>query len=299
MTTYRERRERRVEQLTEYAGKNESKSAAEFEKFHQLTDGIPFGQPILVGHHSEKRHRRTIDRAWNALGRGVEHAEKEERQRSTAAEIERQMDRSIYSDDEDAIERLEERIEALEAERARIKAINAAFRKHKIDLAKIDPDSPELEQAWAALEPLNMTAEEWREIGDGFRFLRHGKGYPPYTLKNLGGNINRQKKRLAALKADAARKVELAGSERHTVTLTGSAVALSGARGRQRLWWLRDETGDFIDLGEDHPGDRGVSLTLELPNGRYTLGCGRKYGGRRLQWIVRDGVARLNEAASY
>ncbi|SLG91858.1 Domain of uncharacterised function (DUF3560) [Mycobacteroides abscessus subsp. abscessus] len=30
------------------------------------------GEPIKVGHHSERRHRRSIERAWNALGKSVE-----------------------------------------------------------------------------------------------------------------------------------------------------------------------------------------------------------------------------------
>ncbi|WP_132290495.1 DUF3560 domain-containing protein [Kribbella sp. VKM Ac-2568] len=28
----------------------------------QISDHIPLGQPILVGHHSERRHRRDIER---------------------------------------------------------------------------------------------------------------------------------------------------------------------------------------------------------------------------------------------
>ncbi|WP_416565093.1 DUF3560 domain-containing protein [Nocardia testacea] len=32
----------------------------------------PGGEPIKVGHHSERRHRRAIDKAWNALGKSVE-----------------------------------------------------------------------------------------------------------------------------------------------------------------------------------------------------------------------------------
>ncbi|WP_264003372.1 DUF3560 domain-containing protein [Mycolicibacterium sphagni] len=32
----------------------------------------PFGEPIKIGHHSERRHRNAIDKAWNALGKSVE-----------------------------------------------------------------------------------------------------------------------------------------------------------------------------------------------------------------------------------
>lgn len=40
--------------------------------------GIPLGQPILVGHHSEKRHRRAIEKADNAMRKSVEETEKAE-----------------------------------------------------------------------------------------------------------------------------------------------------------------------------------------------------------------------------
>jgi len=35
--------------------------------FRQIGDAIPIGQPILVGHHSERRHRRDLDRMDRAL----------------------------------------------------------------------------------------------------------------------------------------------------------------------------------------------------------------------------------------
>ncbi|HAO14890.1 MAG TPA: hypothetical protein DDE71_04930, partial [Tenacibaculum sp.] len=40
--------------------------------------GIPFGQPILVGHHSEKRHRRTIEKAHRAMDKCLEESKKAE-----------------------------------------------------------------------------------------------------------------------------------------------------------------------------------------------------------------------------
>ncbi|MGH7327645.1 MAG: DUF3560 domain-containing protein, partial [Polyangiaceae bacterium] len=36
----------------------------------ERADRIPFGQPILIGHHSEKRHRRDLER----IHRGHERA---------------------------------------------------------------------------------------------------------------------------------------------------------------------------------------------------------------------------------
>lgn len=35
------------------------------DRYRQMADRIPFGQPILVGHHSERRHRRDLERMHN------------------------------------------------------------------------------------------------------------------------------------------------------------------------------------------------------------------------------------------
>ncbi len=43
-----------------------------FGRAKAIGDMIPFGQPILVGHHSERRHRKDITRIDSAMGAGVE-----------------------------------------------------------------------------------------------------------------------------------------------------------------------------------------------------------------------------------
>lgn len=50
--------------------KNYCNAAQEGKEFLSL------GEPIKVGHHSEKRHRALIDRNWNRMGKSVEFAEK-------------------------------------------------------------------------------------------------------------------------------------------------------------------------------------------------------------------------------
>jgi len=55
----------RIERLEARAGRLEAEAAAGFAsaRTDEATTGIPFGQPILVGHHSEGKHRRTLERA--------------------------------------------------------------------------------------------------------------------------------------------------------------------------------------------------------------------------------------------
>jgi len=53
-----ERAERRADYHEEHAGKAAAASDAAWQAEHRILDNIPLGQPILVGHHSERRHRR-------------------------------------------------------------------------------------------------------------------------------------------------------------------------------------------------------------------------------------------------
>ena len=41
-----------------------------------FADFLSLGEPIKVGHHSEKRHRKAIDDAWNNMGKSVEFSDK-------------------------------------------------------------------------------------------------------------------------------------------------------------------------------------------------------------------------------
>ena len=127
--TYRERRTRRAERLRGWAEKRRRKSDASFVAAHNAVAGIPFGQPILVGHHSERRHRADLARCDAKMHAGIEHRDKAASMESRADEIERQADHAIYDDDPDAIDQLRERIALLESQRGRIKTVNADIRK--------------------------------------------------------------------------------------------------------------------------------------------------------------------------
>lgn len=183
--TYRERRAARAERLRGWAEKRESKSAAAFKTARTVADGIPLGQPILVGHHSERHHRRDIARIDNGMRKGIEHEQKAASMNRRADEIDRQADHAIYSDDPDAIERLTEKIAALEAQRAAMKAENAAYRKG--DAAYAAHCQITIEQAAAR----RVTIES------GYSWCR--QPHPSYSLQNIGGNITRCRQRLITL----------------------------------------------------------------------------------------------------
>ena len=204
--TYRERRERRAERREEWADKRQKKSTDAFEHGDTLSKQIPLGQPILVGHHSEKHHRRHLRRVNTSLRKGVEHAEMAEHHSQAARTIQKQLDNSIYSDDVDATERLQEKLNGLEVQRDRIKKINAWFRKnakaHGLTSLSLPWDDKSEETAGkvnsillAAEKVFSFSNKEGKDLASAYSF-NNRIGFPPYVLSNLSGNIKRTKDRL-------------------------------------------------------------------------------------------------------
>ena len=70
--TRRERMENRIERSETWAASAEAKSSSHFNTAHQLVAAIPMGQPVLVGHHSENRHRRALERSDNNMRKACE-----------------------------------------------------------------------------------------------------------------------------------------------------------------------------------------------------------------------------------
>lgn len=187
MTT-RERKERRLERRLDWAESRDRKSEAGFAAAHTVADGIPFGQPGV--------RRADIKRIDSGMRHGLDSANMADHHRAKAAGIEHQLRTSIYSDDEDAVERLEEKIARLEGERDRMKRINREIRKG-------DGWEARLKESGAPL-----TDGEKRALLDVARFqpyyCKDGRRpvFPPYALQNIGGNIGRLKKRLAQVRRD-------------------------------------------------------------------------------------------------
>lgn len=129
--TRRERLERRAERREQWAEGRKTKAAAAWagSDLREERSGIPLGQPILVGHHSERHHRRAIDRAAASATRALDHDRKATEHAAAAATIRDRLDSSIYSDDADAIEALERRAAEHDAEAERANAANKAWRR--------------------------------------------------------------------------------------------------------------------------------------------------------------------------
>ncbi len=116
MTT-RERLEAKAERRREWAASRSSKADATHARASELAGVIPFGQPV---HGARDRNYR--ERIGATMSRALEHGQMAQHHEQAAAGLERALRTSIYDDDPDAIERLEEKLGRLEEQRAAIKA---------------------------------------------------------------------------------------------------------------------------------------------------------------------------------
>lgn len=158
------------------------------------------GQPILVGHHSEGRHRAALKRSDNAMRRGCESEAMAERHEQVATTLERVLDRSIFSDDDNAIEAIEARIAERVAKRDRMKAINKEIRRGPGWELRMAPPLTDAEKA-----ELSSLARCWGGV--------YKPGFPPYALSNLNGRIQADKKRIASIKYQNERREKAAASD--------------------------------------------------------------------------------------
>lgn len=75
----------RADRFAGYSDNAASRSNAAYTSAHQIADSIPMGQPILIGHHSQRRADRDRDRIYNGMARSIREGEKAEHWASRAA----------------------------------------------------------------------------------------------------------------------------------------------------------------------------------------------------------------------
>lgn len=61
-----------VEQMRRYAKNADTRAHDVYERSHQATAGIPMGQPILLGHHSQRGHEKAIERSHALMDKAIE-----------------------------------------------------------------------------------------------------------------------------------------------------------------------------------------------------------------------------------
>lgn len=180
---YFKRKEARIERLREKSEKMKAESVEAFSNARKIQDSIPMGQPILIGHHSEKRARRDRDKIDANIKKSVEKQELAEYYDEKIKATEKNT--KISSDNPQAIELLEDKISKLKARQQRYKDMNKYYRKHKTMLGFEDLSD-------------EKAAEINKRIDEDYSFNK--KPAPSYILSNLNSMIKSTEKRLEQLK---------------------------------------------------------------------------------------------------
>ena len=180
---YSDRKEQRVDRYEGLAAKHNDLAKQSYDQSTEMSKCIPMGQPILIGHYSEKSDRNYRDRIWNKMGQSVKHNDTAEYYRGKAAAAD--SNDAIYGDDPEAITKVSAKVAELEAKQELMKASNKIIKSAKID-DKI-----------AALVELGYNPESAEEIMTPQRW--RGAGYQGYELTNNSANIRRMKQRLEGL----------------------------------------------------------------------------------------------------
>ena len=84
-TSLVDRAEIRAERFEDYSEKREQDADRAHAAVERITDGIPMGQPILVGHHSERHARKDAERIENGMRKAVKMWETSKYWKSRAA----------------------------------------------------------------------------------------------------------------------------------------------------------------------------------------------------------------------
>ncbi|KVP19767.1 DUF3560 domain-containing protein [Burkholderia ubonensis] len=184
MNKYEAKQQGRRARLEASAERARSASSMHYTRAKTMASAIPFGQPILVGHHSEGRDRRYRARVHATFGKAFAlHDQAAELDRRAAAVGKG----GISSDDPEAIDKLRAKLADMEERHDRMKRTNTLIRRNDR----------------AGLERMGYTADAIDKL---FRPDYRGRaGFAPYELTNSSANIRRVRDRIAALEKIAER----------------------------------------------------------------------------------------------
>lgn len=193
---YAERQEEKRERYEARADKARAKAGSLDKQASAAVAGIPMGQPILIGHHSEKRHRSALKRAQDKTFQAIDEHKKSEHYAGKAAGV---GTGGISSDDPEAVVKLREKVAKAEKLREAMKKLNRLYRKHRGDWEAIKATG-EFSDDLVANAKRSMEANDWR-ITAAVSYEK--KPIPGWKLTNLGAGIRRMKKRIEILLANA------------------------------------------------------------------------------------------------
>ncbi len=165
MQAKKERVEARQERLEERIERKEAEADNRFDRAHDMASVIPFGQPILIGHHSEKRDRNYRAKIDNNMRKGVE-AQEEAKELGWRLDGSRRL--AAKAEDPGAVSR---KIDKFETELRKIKRNEQYYSKERYAalVAKYDEMINYWKKILEDLGGLRVTKNDVK-VGDEVRF---------------------------------------------------------------------------------------------------------------------------------
>lgn len=218
MNSYEEKQEAKRERLQDRATKLRAESSARFMEGSSALKAIPVGQPILVGHHSERRDRAYRSRAVAKMDKAVELS-------TQADQLEQRADSigtaGISSDDPEAVAKLEGRLLKLEEAHAHMVERNKEART-------IGSEKP-----YASYQLTNSGAN-MRRIKERIASLEHRRAALPMDTKRGNGWMMYEDKE--------ANRVAIRFDERISSELVKSLRSYGFLWSPSRKEWVRNAT---------------------------------------------------------
>jgi len=139
-----ERAKAKAERYSQWAASAEKRATQYYEASNEGKDFLSLGEPIKVGHHSEKRHRALIDRNWTRMGKSVAESEKAE-QHESKAEYWASRENIINLSMPESIEYYEHKLEVLKEKHEGLKS-GKYERRHSFSLTYAKKEVNECEK---------------------------------------------------------------------------------------------------------------------------------------------------------
>ncbi len=201
MNPYEQKQAARKARYEDRANRARQESAATHQQARDMASIIPFGQPILIGHHSETRDRNYRGRIHRKFERSFEAQKKAEHYDAKAEAVGKG---GISSDDPEAVTKLQTKLDKAERQQELMKAANKAVRAaYKTGIREGGP-ADDIATFIGALK--RATGHDFSEararelMAPDFAGRR---GFPDYALTNNNANIRRMKERMKSFEASA------------------------------------------------------------------------------------------------
>ena len=143
----------RYEELAEKASTDSDRLS---KQSSDMISAIPMGQPILVGHHSERSDRRYRDRAWGKMEKAWELSKKADYYADKAKSVGKS---GISADDKNAIKKLSDKYNSIKRSHQRMLDANKIIKSKGTDEEK---QKKLIESGWSEENAIKLTTpSQW------------------------------------------------------------------------------------------------------------------------------------------